>query len=219
MVILCRAYSILRICAQHTVILYFCLQHTAAHKKTSLPLKNRAHRQLLRPSPRGRASAAAGGRGPRRTTRAGEGRLWCSSSRSSSPASAPSSRRPRRRGGASPLLPSLQLRRERGGLLDPELRRCPDPELRRRRARGGGRSTAGAAGAASLRGRASRARGRRGAEVPPARQCVGGSDPHRRRGRARRPRRRGRAPARAERTELPSANGGARPPLSAMDWA
>src|SRR6185312_11127012 len=39
MLILCRAHSILRICAQHTVILYFCLQHTAAHKKTSLPLQ------------------------------------------------------------------------------------------------------------------------------------------------------------------------------------
>jgi len=39
MLILCRAHSILQICTQHTVILNFYLQHTAAHKKTSLPLQ------------------------------------------------------------------------------------------------------------------------------------------------------------------------------------
>ncbi|KAG2602386.1 hypothetical protein PVAP13_5KG676807 [Panicum virgatum] len=55
MMILCHTHSILRICAQHTVILYFCLQHTAAYKKTSLPLKNRAHPSTLPGSPRSRA--------------------------------------------------------------------------------------------------------------------------------------------------------------------
>ena len=74
MMILCHAHSILRICAQHTVILYFCLQHTAAHKKTSLPLKNRAHLSALPGSPRSRAlrrTTAAQPCSPRRRARAG----------------------------------------------------------------------------------------------------------------------------------------------------
>jgi len=74
MMILCHAHFILRICAQHTVILYFCLQHTAAHKKTSLPLKNRAHPSTHPGSPRSRAlrrTTAAQPCSPRRRARAG----------------------------------------------------------------------------------------------------------------------------------------------------
>ena len=74
MMILCHTHSILRICAQHTVILYFCLQHTAAHKKTSLPLKNRAHPSTLPGSPRScalRRTTAAQPYSPRRRARAG----------------------------------------------------------------------------------------------------------------------------------------------------
>ena len=47
MVNLYTAHSTLRNCAQHTLIFDFCLQHTAAHKRTSLPLKNRAHPSAL----------------------------------------------------------------------------------------------------------------------------------------------------------------------------
>ena len=74
MMILCHAHFILRIFAQHTVILYFCLQHTATHKKTSLPLKNRAHPSTLPGSPRSRAlrrTTAAQPCSPRRLARAG----------------------------------------------------------------------------------------------------------------------------------------------------
>ena len=55
------------------MILYFCLQHTATHKKTSLPLKNRAHPSTLPGSPRSRAlrRTAAQPCSPRRRARAG----------------------------------------------------------------------------------------------------------------------------------------------------